>query len=91
MNRKLSLALALTLGFLGGAILSHVALPTVFAQSQPTLIRGQHITLTTGQGTKVGDFDANQGTIKLSPVVKVRFTHTDGAVSIELSPGANSK
>jgi hypothetical protein len=72
-------------------MLSRVALPTVLAQSQPTVINGQRMTLTTGQGTKVGDFDPNQGTIKLLPVVKVRFTHTDGAVSIELSPGANSK
>lgn len=89
MNQKLNLALALTAGLLGGGILSHVALPTVSAQSQPTLIQGQRITLATGQGTRVGDFDPTQGTIKLSPVVKVRVTHTDGAVSLELSPSAN--
>ncbi len=88
MNQKLNLALALTLGLLGGGILSHVALPTVFAQAQPTLIH-ERMTLTTGQGTKVGDFDPNQGTIKLSPIVKVRVTQADAAVTLELNPGAN--
>ena len=91
MNQKLGLTLALTAGLLGGWILSHVALPTVSAQSQPTLIQGQRMTLATGQGTKVGDFDPTKGTIKLSPVMKVHVTHTDGAVSLELSPGGNSE
>jgi hypothetical protein len=91
MNQKMSLPYALTLGLLAGGILSLVALSTVSAQSQPTLVHGQHMTLTTGQGTKVGDFDPDQGTIKLSPIVKVRVTQADGAVTLELSPGPNSK
>jgi hypothetical protein len=90
MNQKLSLILALTLGLIGGGVLSRVVLPTVFAQSQPTRIDVQPMALTTGQGIKVGDLDLNRGTIKLSPVVKVRVAHTDGAVTLELSPGENS-
>ena len=90
MNQELSLTLALTLGLLGGGILSRVMLPTVFAQSQPTRAYVQPMTLTTGQGTKVGDLDLNRGAIKLSPVVKIRVAHTDGAVTLELTPGENS-
>jgi len=90
MNQKLSLTLALTLGLLGGGVLSRVMLPTVFAQSQPTLIHVQPMTLTTGQGKKVGDLDLTRGTLKLSPIVKIRVAHTDGTVTLELSPGENS-
>jgi hypothetical protein len=90
MNQKLSLTLALTLGLLGGGLLSRVMLPTVFAQSQPTRIYVQPTALTTGKGIKVGNLDLTQGTIKLSPVVKIRIAHTDGAVTLELTPGENS-
>lgn len=89
MKHKLDLALALAVGLVGGSVLSHSLLTTVFAQT-PTPF-AQRTTLTTGQGTKVGDFEADQGTIKLSPVVKVRVTRGNGTVTLELSPDGNSK
>jgi hypothetical protein len=75
MNQKLNLTLALAIGLVGGGILSHYLSPTpVLAQSQaPILIPAptQRISLNTGLGTKMGDLDLNQGTVKLWPGVTV--------------------
>lgn len=95
VNQKLNLIIVLAIGVLGGSILSHYLLPMpVFAQSQaPVLVPGsaQHVTLATASGINLGDFDLNKGTIKLFPVVKLHMDKTDRTVTLELSPGENSK
>lgn len=89
MNPKLTLVLTLALGLLSGGILSHYCFPvSVFAQSQaPVLIpaSAQPLALTTMQGIKLADFYADQGTIKLWPVVELHIKKTDRTVTIELS------
>ena len=45
----------------------------------------------TGLGTKLGDFDPTQGTIKLVPIVKLQIQKTDLTVTVELSPEGDSK
>jgi hypothetical protein len=93
MNQKLNLAIALALGLFGGVILSHFPMP-VFAQSQPPVLMpasAQRVTLTTGLGIKLGDLDLTQGTIKLSPVVKLHLEKTDRTVSLELTAGEGPK
>jgi len=89
MNLKLALALTLALGLLCGGITSHYFFPvSAFAQSQtPVLIPApaQPLALTTMQGTKLAEFDASQGKIRLSPVVKLRINKTDRTVTLELS------
>ena len=45
----------------------------------------------TGLGTKVGDFDPTQGTIKLIPIVKFQIQKTDRTVTVELSPESDLK
>ena len=47
--------------------------------------------LTTGLGARFGDLDLSQGTIKLSPIVKLHPDKTDRTVTLELSPGSESK
>jgi hypothetical protein len=87
MNQKLKLAFALAVGLLGGGILSHYLSPMpVFAQSQQPLRVTGPIALVTGQGTKVGDVDFNQSTIKLSTAVKIRMAKTDRTVTLEFGP-----
>ena len=94
MNRTSTLTLVLAIGLLGGGIISHYLLPIpVFAQSDgPVLIPAspQHVALITESGTKLGDLDLNQGTIKLSPIVKLRLSKTNNKVNLELSAGDNS-
>ena len=88
MKQKLHLTFALAVGVLGGSILSHSLVPTVFAQAKaPTLIPGpeQRMTLTTARGIKVAEFDPNQGTIKLFPIVGLRASRTEQTVTIELT------
>jgi hypothetical protein len=69
MSQNLKLTCALAIGLIGGAILSHYLSPVaVFAQS---LAPTKRVALMNGRGTKLGDFDAVQGTIKLVPIVKL--------------------
>jgi hypothetical protein len=95
MNPKLNLTFALAVGLLGGSILAHYLSPmSVFAQSQaPVLIStpAQHLALTTGLGAKLGDLYLEQGTIKLSPLVKLHMNKTDRTVTLELSAADDSK
>jgi hypothetical protein len=87
MNQKLKLAFTLAVGLLGGGILSHYVSPiSVFAQSHKPLQVTGPIALLTGQGTKVGNVDFNQNTIKLSTAVKVRMAKTDRTVTLEFEP-----
>jgi len=89
MTQNLKLISALTVGLLGGAILAHYLSPTsVFAQ---TLAPTNRVALMTGLGTNLGYFDPSQGTIKLTPVVKLQIHETERTVTVELSPEDNSK
>jgi hypothetical protein len=90
MTQNLRLTCTLAIGLLGGTILSHYVSPiSVFAQSlvAPT----ERVALVTGLGTKLGDFDPTQGTIKLIPIVKFQIQKTDRTVTLQLSPGSDSK
>jgi hypothetical protein len=95
MNAKLNLTLALALGLLAGGILSHHLSPMrVFAQSKaPVLVpdSAQHVALTTGRGVKLGDLEVQQGTIKLSPMVKLDVNKTDRTITLALSSADDSK
>jgi len=95
MNPKLNLTLALAVGLLGGSILSHHLSPTpVLAQSQaPVLIPApaQHVALMTGLGAKLGDLYLDQGTIKMSPLVKLDVTKTDRTITLTLSAADDPK
>jgi hypothetical protein len=95
MNPKLNLTLALAVGLLGGGFLAHYLSPMpIFAQSQaPVLIPApaQHVALMTGLGAKLGDMDLEQGTIKLSPLVKLHIIKTDRTVTLELNAASDSR
>ena len=89
MTQNLKLICALAAGLLGGAILAHYLSPiSVFAQS---LAPTKRVALMTGLGTKLGDFDPTEGTIKLVPIVKLHIQKTDRTVTVELSPEVDSK
>jgi hypothetical protein len=89
MTQNLKLTCALAIGLLGGMTLSHYLSPiSAFAQS---LAPTKRVALMTGLGTKLGDFDPTQGTIKLVPIVKLQIQKTDRAVTVELSPKGDSK
>src|SRR6516225_2862184 len=89
VSSKLTLAVAFAVGLLGGSILfKYVSRVSVMAQSQaPTLISpsSQPLRLTTAGGMTLGDFYADQGSIKLFPIVKLRIGKTAQTVTLELS------
>ena len=92
MNQKLKLTLALSIGLLGGGTLTHFLSPApVFAQTQLPVLTLHHMALVTRDGVTLGDFNSDEGTIKLSPVVKLNIQRTDRTVTIEISDGKNSK
>jgi hypothetical protein len=89
VTQTLKLTSALAIGLVGGTILAHYLSPiSVFAQS---LAPTNRVALMTGLGTKLGDFDPAQGTIKLVPIVKLQIQKNDRTVTLELSPESNSK
>ena len=87
MNQKLKLALAIAVGLIGGVLSSYLSPTSVFAQSRESVRLTGPIALVTGLGTKIGEVDLKQRTIKLNPNVKVRFENTDRTVTLELSLG----
>jgi hypothetical protein len=89
MTHNLKLTSALAIGLLGGTILSHYLSPiSVFAQS---LAPTKRLALMTGLGTKVGDFDPVEGTIRLVPIVQLRINKTDRTVTLEIRSESGSK
>ena len=64
MNNKLTIAVALTAGLLGGLLTRYIDPPTAFAQDQPTVtkeLRAQSFTLVDASGRAAGTFTAEAG------------------------------
>jgi hypothetical protein len=89
VSSKLTVAVAFAVGLLGGGIpFKYVSLVAVIAQSYAPMVMpssSQPLRFTTTGGMTLSNFYADQGSIKLSPLVKLRIGKTAQTVTLELS------
>src|SRR5579862_5653547 len=92
MNSRLTVAIALVAGLLGGSLTRYIAPPVVFAQDQAAIsrnIRSQSFTLVDSSDHVMGTFTAEPGAY-VGPKRQMRIVLRDSAGCEIRSAGGNS-